>query len=204
MDIVLNTQFNNPNLPIAQIPGFSDDFNRAAAETLGVTSREGRPWQNFDIGSRPSVWGTNGDGTASMLTAGSSWQLVGVDGLVADGVLTATIATIGGDTSRWGGLGFRILDGDNHLRVSELSSTNPRIVLQAREGGSTATLATSTTDMTPGDTVSVAFRGSQIDVFHNGTNIISTTDSTLLEQTVHGFYAQSAAVFSWEHIEFTP
>lgn len=204
MDIILPTRFNNPNLPIVQRPGFADDFNRPAADTLGVTSGEARPWQTFDIGANPSVWGTHGDGTAGMKTAGSSWQLAGVDALTPDGTVTATLASIGGTTSRWGGLALRILDGDNHLRVTEVSSTDGRIALTQRVAGSNSSLGVSTEVAAAGDTLSVAMSGSQIIVSRNGEQIITATSSSFLDQTVHGFYSNSAAVSAWDSIEFTP
>lgn len=204
MDIILPTRFNNPNLPIVQRPGFADDFNRPAADTLGVTSGESRPWQTFDIGSNPSVWGTHGDGTAGMKTAGSSWQLAGVDGLVSDGALTAALASIGGDTSRWGGLAFRIIDGDNHYRIVEASASDPRIILQKRVGGTTSALGTATVSPSPGDEISVTFSGSQIAVYLNGSTVITATSTDLPGETVHGFYSQSATVATWNSIEFTP
>lgn len=200
MDIVLNTSFNNPNLPVVERPGFFDDFNRASADTLGGTSREGRLWNNFDIGANASVWGPKGDGTATMKTAGSSWQIVGVDGLASDGTISAVLASFTG--SRWGGLAFRVLDGNNHLRVAELSGSSSRIVLQKRSGGSTTTIATSQTLPQPGGEISVSFVGTQVEVKYDGATIITASDSEFVGETVHGFYAQSSAVFSWDSIEF--
>ena len=41
IDIILDTLFNNPNLPLDPVLGFFDDFNRADGP-IGVTSGEGR------------------------------------------------------------------------------------------------------------------------------------------------------------------
>lgn len=203
MDIILPTSFNNPNLPVVQRPGFTDDFERASADTLGTTD-DGKAWALLDIGSNPSVWGPNGDGTASLKTASSSYQSVVADGLASDGTVTATIATVGANNERWGGIVIRALDERNYLYVSETSSTDQRIMLRERVDGSSNNLAGPATALQSGDVLDVTVNGTAIEVSLNGDSILTATSSNFTGETRHGFYAASGTVSSWESIEFVP
>lgn len=203
MDIILPTRFNNPNLPIVQRPGFADDFDRPSANTLGTTD-DGKEWTLLDIGSNASVWGPNGDGTASLKTASSSYQAVVADGLAADGTLTAQVATVGANDERWGGLAIRALDESNYIYISETASADQRIMLRERVDGSSNNLAGPAAALQSGDVLDVTVNGTAIEVFLNGTSILTATSSNFIGETRHGFYAASGTVSSWESIEFTP
>src|SRR5699024_6868417 len=95
VDIVLNTVFNNPNLPIIPVPGFSDGFNRPVADSLGETDT-GKPWVVIDSGSTTSTWGTYGNGTAGMKSASSAYHLAVANALTSDGVLRAKVSSFDG------------------------------------------------------------------------------------------------------------
>lgn len=203
MDIVLNATFNNPSLPVIVRPGFTDSFDREASDTLGTTD-DGKAWSPVDLGSNPSVWGPNGDGTASLKTASSTWQLARVDGLSSDGTLTGVLGTFTG--TRWGGLAFRIQDAENHIRVAESSGSSSGIALQHRNNGNTDTLGSSArgVEAKDGDAISVQFAGDQISVFLNGVSIIEATLAELVDVPYHGLYSHLSADTSWESISFAP
>lgn len=202
MDIILNTKFNNPNLPVATLPGFTDSFDRAAADTLGMTD-DRKPWHVIDSGSSTSTWGTYGDGTAGMKDSSSKFHAAVADGLAANGTLTATLATYEAATRR-PGLAIRATDSNNMIYIAQASASAHALRLANRVGGQTTTLPESGPELVAGDTLKVEFNGPTITVRVNGTTAFTVNIADNLSATSHGLYAFTGALGAWESIEFTP
>lgn len=192
MDIVLDTVFNNPNLPVVQIPGFTDSFNRPAASTLGVTD-DGKEWL-----SSGTSWSITAEGRA---TKGSGGARAWVDGLSSNGTLTAVLAKASAEDQR-NGLLFRQQDGNNYLYLCP--NTSGVLTLYARIDNLTA-LSKTITGVTvgSGDTLSVIMLGPQVTVLKNGTQIHVETVSDLVSNTNHGLYGTGLGA-EWDSIEFVP
>lgn len=201
MDIILNTIFNNPALPIVPMPGFRDDFERPNASTLGKTL-DGKDWELFSGSSNTAVWGTFGDGTAGMKSSGAQYHIAAAEALTGDGVLTATLASVGID-ARGPGLAFRVLDKDNWFRFAPYSDADPTLWLHKRVGGTTTVVRSTSATLTPGDNVTVRLSGTSIKIEVNGTQVLDETVPDLVGATKHGMYAFSGAVGAWHGIEFT-
>ena len=200
-DIVLNTVFNNPLLPSVPVYGFFDDFNRANTTALGVTSGEGKTWD--ELGGTWEIV----DNTAHLTALTSTVSYPTVDALRADGTLTTTVAQIG-DAA--GGLVARFVDTDNWVRLSfRQSSGVNRLVLQTRvAGGSTVVAGTSAADKVTanGSVIGLVLSGSTASVTLNGETVISSVSvpSTVMS-TRHGFYGASATSgIYYNDIRFTP
>lgn len=202
MDIVLNTVFNNPNLPAIPVPGIYDDFERPAADVLGKT-REGKAWLIHDYGTTSSVWGTNGDGTASMKSSSSGYHAATVDSLVADGTLTGEVGAITAGV-RYGGLMLRYQDMDNFIYVGETSSTDQRISILHRTAGTQGNLAVSQHVPVTADAISIDTLGPAIIVRVNGAQILSIASDKFVGKTRRGLYAFTGTNASWKKLEFTP
>lgn len=189
MDIILNTIFNNPNLPVIQKPGIIDNFNRPA----GVLTKtdDNKDWVQFG-----SAWATNGDGTAS----GSGEVLA--DGLASDGALTCVIEQInsnGGD-SRCGAI-LRAVDRSNHLRVSV--NTVGKLTLYTIVNGSSSEAITATgSDPKDGDILTAFLNGDKITLTLNGEVVLTHTTTAYMEETQYGLYSHSSNSARFSSIEF--
>lgn len=205
MDIILNTRFNNPNLPIAPIDGFFDHFDRPAADSLGVTD-DGKAWEVHDQNGTPSGWGTTGNGTAGMLESTIHSHIAVADARVADGALTGTLAYEDTSVNPRYGLAFRAIDIDNYFLFAALSSTNPQMHLGRYVAGQWTQVASSdpATDLVAGDTLSIILSGHSIRATVNGSTILDVTDENLSAATKHGMYGFGSSYAEWESIEFTP
>lgn len=197
MDIKLNTLFNNPRLPYVPRPGFRDDFDRTAEQGLGVTL-DGKIWEYSS-----SAWDIVEPGHASGAGRGN---LAYVDGLSADGTLTAVVgrASDGSGDGDWrSGIAFRATDGANFIGI--WPNTSGVLTLYARSDGSTVTSRTLDATLADGDTLSATFVGSAITAHLNGVEIYSGTVTLWQDITRHGFTNfASAANGTWDSIEFTP
>lgn len=203
MDIVLNAVFNNPRLPIVPVPGFLDDFNRPAADTLGTTV-DGKPWVVHDYGNSPSVWGTFGNGRAGMKEAIAQRHFAVVDALVPDGTLTARVGSID-TTDRRTGIALRYVDLDNYLVLLAGTPLYTRLTLEMRLAGSYTVLARNDdVALAAGDTITVTLNGPTIRVDVNGTERINAQVPDLTTATRHGLYGFATTRSTWDSIEFTP
>lgn len=202
MDIILNTLFNNPKLPV---PGFADDFNRAASSTsMGNTSRDGKPWRAVKWGSNDPVWGITSNGTAQLVTASSNHQAVVVDSESSDGALEATIVTV--SPTNWGGLAARVIDSRNLVVLRETGRGSSAIALYEFVDG-TQKLLGQGGQVAAGDRLRIEFVGSTVEAYQNGEKIISATTS-VIDGQAHGLYAynpsQGNPASEWDEIKFTP
>lgn len=196
MDIVLNTTFNNPNLPIAPIPGFVDDFDRPAASSLGTTI-DGKEWSHF-FGT---PWSITSDGHATGLQAA---PVAVVDALTPNGTISATVgkaASAGADQR--GGIAVRAKDDRNYIFVMNHSSGD-RMNLYVREDGASVISQSVGPPMATGDTLSMELSGQQLTIFLNGAELYSTTVAHHAGETRHGLYATLGCDMEWDSISFTP
>lgn len=202
MDIVLNTKFDNPRLPLIPLQGFRDDFDRGASDSLGSTS-DGKPWTIYDSGSSTSTWGTYGDGTAGMKDSSSQYHLAVADGLASDGTLTAEISTVN-EAERRPGLALRCVDSDNFIYLAQASSSNHTLRIAKRIAGDTTTLSEVGPALQAGDKLIVTLDGPRVIVNVNGEEAMSVLIPEHANATQHGLYAFSGAVGTWESIAFNP
>lgn len=202
MRIVLPTRFNNPRLP--RLPGFSDSFDRPAANTLGSTDN-GLPWQIIDYPGTSSVWGTTGNGTAGMKSSPSSTHAAVVNAGAANGVLSARLASFDPDlTGNRFGLALRTQDMDNCILLQTTLPNAPGWRLSRYVNGTAVGLSQSATPIAPGDEIEVILDGASITVFSNGAQILADEVSELATVTTHGMFAFSTSDAEWDSIEFTP
>lgn len=196
MDIILNTTFNNPNLPVVPIPGFTDSFDRPAAASLGTTD-DGKEWSHF--GATP--WNITSDGHAIGLQAA---PVAVVDSLATDGTLTARVgkAPSAGADQR-GGIVLRALDDRSYIFVSNHNTGNS-LNLYVRDDGTSVISQMVGPPLATGDIISVTLSGEQLSIAVNGDTLYSETFTQYVGETRHGMYSHSACDMEWDWIEFTP
>lgn len=204
MDIILDTFFRNPNLPIEPIPGFSDDFNRTANTTsLGRTSREDRDWE-YPSGAG---WWITSRGTAGVYANSASSTAV-VEGYSSNGTLRATLYSPS-DTDPRGGLVFRMVDADNFLRVTP-TEDGQRIGLYSHVDGEITEITAADTQLTQqGDVIAVQFVDNYLTVTLNGEVLFGRTTPLHTSGTKHGLFAwmdpaSNKTKAEWDSIEFIP
>lgn len=204
MDIVLNTIFNNPNLPKIPIYGFTDDFNRAVADTLGVTA-EGKQWVTLDAGSAVGIWGTTGNGTAKMKSAASQTHTAVVDAGASDGRLVAKLANFNTalSSNRYG-LAFRVQSMTSYLYVESVYPSTAPLQVRKTFGGSSVTLGTTGVSPTAGDEIAVVLDGPNITIEINGVPRLTVTEPELVDVTRHGMFAFAGSDAEWDSIQFIP
>jgi len=204
VDIILNTSFNNPNLPVMPLPGFFDDFDRDEADVLGQTV-DGKLWKIFNPGTTSSVWGTYGDGTGGMKSSTVQHHIAAVDALTANGTLTAHLASFDetAPTRRFG-LAVRVLDANNYVVIAPISHTGQSMRIAYSINGSLQLTDDRGPDLAPGDTVSATMLGDTITASVNGTQFATATIPELSHGTQHGLYSFYESVSAWDMIEFTP
>jgi len=183
----------------AAIIGFTDNFNRANATTLGNTSgTESKPWEIIGGGT----WSIASN-AAVLSTAATADSFAVVDANSANGTFTTTLKTVG---NRTGGLGVRVQDYDNNITVNaRVSGSDAHYRLLKKVGGTTTALATATTATSAdGDIVAVTTSGSSIIVKVNGVEIFNTTVTDMQTATKFGLYASNFAVGNlvWEDVSF--
>lgn len=204
MDIVLNTIFNNPNLPKIPIYGFNDDFNRASADTLGMTA-EGKPWMTLDAGSAVGTWGTTGNGTAKMKSAASQTHTAVVDAGASDGRLVAKLANFNTAlSSNRFGIALRVQNMQNYIALQSVWPGSSGWGLIKYASGTFSAIGTLATAPSPGDTVEVTLSGESIIVKSNGSQIISATVPEMVDVTRHGMFAFAGSDAEWDSIQFIP
>lgn len=202
MDIILDTTFNNPRLPIVPRAGLRDSFNRAAASTLGL-SDDGKQWEQFNSASA-GVWGTTGSGTATLVTAGGANQLAVADALASDGTLTAKLSSISAEAgSRRAGLVIRAVDASNYISIAPVSPSNADLRVRLTLAGTpSASMPGSIPPLVAGDELAVTCVGASISVSVNGVQRFTGDIPELQTATRHGFYAYGSALIEWDWIEF--
>lgn len=203
MDIILNTRFNNPNLPVVPRNGFVDDFNRGSANNLGETV-DGKQWTTLNPGTTTSVWGTHGDGTAGMKSSTAGHHIAAVDALTANWTLTAQLSSFDENApTRRFGLAVRVLDVNNYVMIAPISHNGHSMRIAYSVDGSLQLTDDRGPHLAPGDTVSATMLGDMITAYVNGTQFATATVPELSHGTHHGLYSFYESVSAWDHIEFT-
>ena len=196
MDIVLNTTFGNPNLPTVPRTGFSDSFDRPAADTLGVTD-DGKPWDFFGF----VPWKITTEGFASCVGAGLHAV---VDALTPDGTIETVVgrqASEGAD--KRAGLVLRMVDRDNYIYLCP--NTSNVLTLYVRENNASAmSRGISGETLVTGDTLTVEMIGNNFTIKRNGRTIHTETISYFNAATLHGLYGNGASDTEFDSIKFTP
>lgn len=165
--------------------GFTDNFNRADAATLGASyvasSQAGTP-----------VWSIVSN-RASLTAATSGNNVISRECNSADGTLQVTIAA-GGATKQMG-LAARVQDALNNLRVAPLSTGDLRYTLFKRVASTSTVVQTATTKtVADGDVMQVVLAGTSVIVKVNGTTIITATVSEFTGVTKHGLFCSSGTL----------
>lgn len=179
MDIILNTIFNNPNLPIILRPGLVDGFERPAGQISKTDDH--KDWDNYN-----GTWVTNGDGTAS-----GSGALI-ADGLSPNGEVTLTVDSFtseGGDFRC--GVVFRAKDRSNHFRATLNTSGILTLYVIVDEATSESATASGVYPQ-DGDAIGVRLNGDSITLTLNGEVVLTHTTSMYMTETQYGLYSRSS------------
>lgn len=205
MDIILDTVFNNPNLPIDPEPGFFDDFGRADGP-VGYTSAERRPWvaakggvpYPLVVASGAAARGVGGTATNSFWT---------VDAYAADGVLNARVGQIGDST---GTLLFRFADPNNYLGLACRASSTVRTyaLIRVVDGVRTTIASTGSVASASGDNIEITMLGNHVWVKVNGASILGGDNVVTAHATAHrhgiALFSVSSGAETWNEIGFSP
>lgn len=206
MDIILNTHFNNPNLPVVPLPGFYDDFTGGGGDyyTLGVT-HENKPWDYMGgIG-----WYQRSDDTAT----GAGYvgdqrrsELAVVNGHASHGALTAQIALASVQDNRYG-LAVRVTDNQNFIYIAQNSIASAINVYERVGGNATVIAQANGATLNDGDVLEVRFLNDQIEVRLNSATIMTATSNLNVNATHHGFFNWSSDTTGvanprWDWIRF--
>lgn len=201
--IVLNKSTTNPAIPKVPVRGFTDDFNRPNASTLGSTPA-GKGWEI--LGSAGNTWQIIGNAAGGLSLSGVASYPV-VDAQASDGIYRVTVGEV---SLAAGGLSLRVKDGSNMLRLAfRVSNGNNTIRLEQFDDGVMTPLATS-----PGPVLKAGMRH-VIDVILDGTLISVKIDGVLqiapvrvtkyATETKFGFYGvPNDAGIRYDAVEFIP
>lgn len=187
MDIILNTKFDNPQLPVVLRPGFIDSFERGAGTLIQTDDR--KPWEQLG-----TAWGTTGDGAAM----GSSE--VFANALSADGTLTVKLRTADTTGDKRGGVAFRGVDRYNYIRICP--NTSGKLTLYVFEDNSIVESASTESTLADGDVLAVSGNGAYIVVQVNGSTVLSYETERHRTATKHGLFSWSSNNTEFEHVSF--
>ena len=208
MDIILNTRFNNPNLPVVQLPGFYDDFSGGGGDYTGLgNTQEGRPWEY--AGEPGWYQRTEGTATGAGLIGGLPRSRVAyVDGLSANGIIRARIDLDATADQRFGLL-VRYTDLSNYIYLAQ-NSTADGIYIYQRQAGAITTLARADgSSLATGDILEARLYGDLIELWLKGGKLAETSSGHNVNATRHGFSNWNSGVEGtianprWDWIEFT-
>lgn len=206
MDIILNTAFNNPTLPVIPVPGFYDDFTGGGGgyETLGVT-HEGKPWDYMGgIG-----WFQRDDNTATgagLVQEVNRSELAVVDGVSSHGVLTAKIFQESIQDYRYG-LAIRVRDNQNFIWIAQNSTADAINIYERVDNQNTVIARATGSTLNAGDVLEARFQEDFIEVRLNSTTIMTAVSAFNITATRHGFFNWSSLTTGianprWDWIRF--
>lgn len=187
MDIILNTTFDNPQLPVVLRPGFIDSFDRGADTLIQTDDR--KAWEQLG-----TAWGTTGDGAA--MGSGE----VFANALSADGTLTAKLRTADTRGDKRGGVAFRVVDRRNYIRVCP--NTSGTLTLYVIENGSSVGSTSTGSVLADGDVLEVSGYGASIVVQVNGSTVLSYETESYRTATKHGLFSHISNNSEFEHVSF--
>ncbi|MFE4078203.1 hypothetical protein [Paenarthrobacter sp. YIM B13468] len=191
LDIVLDTLFNNPALPVVPILGFSDNFNRADG-ALGYTSGENKPW-TFSAYPGTDVQAVI-SGNRMSWTGTTQYTVAHVDAGAANGTLKATLAVV--DSAAGMRIAARVTNATNMILVRPDNTAGAeKLTLVKMISGTQTTVATSgTLGSLTGSVIEVVLNGTSISVKRNGVQVISPqTVTELATNTKHGVFINTGS-----------
>jgi hypothetical protein len=147
---------------------FTDNFNRADANTLGS------PWVPFG----GSVWGISGN-TATVIATGNVRDAVLIQTFVSDISIEATI--LNNTNNR---IMFRATDNLNGYYFG--AATSAYGLYKISGGGALTPIVSNNTIPVSGDKLKVIAKGSSIKCYLNGSLLFDVTESTFINGTKHG------------------
>lgn len=178
----------------------ADNFNRADSSSLGTTPTGGYAWTSLAVKTYTAVtWSILSNALKGAFTSGTTEGLLYVDDAQANGRIKATMATMG-DL----GLAFRISDGNNFWMLwtgGAVAGTTYKLMKFV--AGAYTTVVTTTKNSAPGDVLEVAFNGSTITAYVNGSQVATTTDAFNSTATKHGFRGSPASGASFTLDDFS-
>ncbi|UTM47041.1 hypothetical protein [Glutamicibacter mysorens] len=186
IDIVLNTVFNNPTLPVVPIYGFTDTFDRPDGP-VGVTSREAKPWIKHAYPGA-DIEAVIEEGKLKA-TGSTSWNVWAVDAKTPNGVFRAVFSGL--DALGGVRVAVRAQNATNFIVVRFLANG---VIRLAKFISSTETevAVTSAGAWTEAGVLEVGMDGASISVAWNGVQVISPrTINELSGMTDHGFMMRS-------------
>lgn len=186
IDIVLNTVFNNPTLPVVPLYGFTDTFDRPDGP-VGVTSREAKPWVKHEYpGSDVEAVIEGGKLKAS---GTSSWNVWAVDAKTPNGVFRAVFSGL----DELGGIRVAVRVQNAGRLIFVRFVPNGVIRLSKFLTSVETTVATSATGTwSESGLLEVSMNDSSISVSWNGVQVIAPQTVTELSgNTNHGFMMRS-------------
>lgn len=187
-------QSNNPNLPVIPEFGFSDDFARADASTLGATV-SGKPWL---VEPAATVQGITTQ-QAWVARSGALGPTYGaLEANVSDGTVEVEIiAHTGGAT----GLALRVADISNYLRFTR-SSTQWRLE-KTIAGALTVVWSVGAAAPVAPIKLKAVMAGTAIQLYADGVLLNTLTVAELVGNTKHGIYNSGDANTRFDNIKFT-
>lgn len=201
MDIVLNTTFNNPNLPVVPKPGLVDEFDGPEGP-LGSTL-DGKPWTLY-MNVESTAFIRTGNGTAGFSGNGGNDSVAVADALTPNGRLTSRILNVNPENTQTG-LCARFVDEDTYLWISGGSAGGPLRIYESTRSGKNM-LGNSSHVPSDGDDIEVVLNGASVTVYANGSEVTSA-NTALTSGTLHGLHVRGIngpITTEWERIQFTP
>jgi hypothetical protein len=174
-----------------------DTFTRVdSATTMGNAEAPGTPWQTFVTGvGTTALWGITGNKAYQVSNTGSPLFSVSVVPTMVSDVDISTKIAIGAGGGSITGLAIRLVDKDNLITI-RLDEAGDSVLVRKLVAGSGTTVATFPTPIATSTsyTLRVVAKGTQIQVYLNGTLIITTTIAEFTGGKLHGLFAASGSV----------
>lgn len=169
-----------------------DTFTRVdSATTMGNSEAPGTPWQQFVSGvGTTTTWGITSNKAYQVSNTGSpTFALSVVPTMVSDVDISTKIA-IGAGGGSITGIALRATDKDNFVSI-RLDETGDSVFVRKVIAGTGTTVATFSTPIATSTsyTLRVVAKGTQIQVYLNGTLVITTTVAEQVNERLHGLFA---------------
>lgn len=186
IDVVLDTIFNNPSLPVVPVYGFYDDFERPNG-ALGVTTREAKPWiEHTYPGANIAATIDSGKLKATGTTL---WKVVAVDAKSPNGTFRAVVSSM--DVNGGLRLAVRALNATNFLMIRFVSGGVIRLGKFIAGAETVVANSAALTGFSSG-VFEVVMNGTQVSVLWNGAQVIAPqTIPELAGNMQHGFMMRS-------------
>lgn len=192
---LLGTSFKNPKLETIPVFGFSDDFNRPNADTLGVTA-EGKTWEAQPSNTQKGI--RSGQAYIARAAAPFGPSYAAADAGTPNGSMEVKLTA--GDVNMTG-MVLRAASITNHLRYVA-SATAYR--LEKVVDGATALVWTSTGVVPPTPTtLRAVLAGTTISLYADDALLTTLTVPDLAGNTRHGIYSSGEGAARIDYARFT-